>query len=109
MAAPLPGSSPPIICRLSRHCGGEPLEAASRLLSLLASRFQLPVDKVVFSAYLVVGWEQRAALAALRRSAWQAPAQLRGLTERSGMCCCQQAPVLPCHPQPASEQVRCYG
>lgn len=89
---------PPIICRLRPHYGGEPLEAASQLLSLLVSRFQPPVDKVVFSAYLVVGWKQRAALAALRRRAWQAPAQLRGLTAQSGSAAASRHQCFPATP-----------
>lgn len=77
-------SSPLII---APYHGGECLEAASQILSLLVSRFQptRPVDKIVFSANLVVGWKQCQASAALRRSASEeclagrAPAQMCGL------------------------------
>lgn len=72
---------------IAPYHGGECLEAASQILSLLVSRFQptRPVDKIVFSANLLVGWKQCQAFAALRRSASEeclagrAPAQMCGL------------------------------
>lgn len=82
-------------------CGGDCLEAPSQILSLLVSRFQPAVDKILFSANSVVGWKQRQACAACWRSAPQActPA-------RSGMRSWEQSSAFPATPKAAEQQVR---